>query len=172
MKYSNIINQNFEKERREREKRKTKQYNNNNNNNIMTKKEKRKRKKSYISNITSREIKWKKGRLTRLGCGGIESFLQVCEVFFNSSSLEFVNFCFLQTLVDDAILPIGGILQCHRRIQCLQPVLELFHWGRQNAGRKNHLKRKKGKKKFQKEKENENEKGICQTRKLKENKMK
>ena len=131
-----------------------------------------KKKKNKKSNITSREIKWKKGRLTRLGCGGIESFLQVCEVFFNSSSLILVNASVRHATLQSVFVPIGGILQCHRRIQCLQPVLELFHWGRQNAGRKIHLKRKKGKKKFQKEKENENEKGICQTRKLKENKMK
>ena len=109
------------------------------------KRKKKERKNPFISNITSREIKWKKGRLTRLGCWGwgIKSFLQVCEVFFHSSSLEFVNFCFLQTLVDRAILPIGSLLQCHGRIQCLQPVLELFHWSRQNAGREIIKKMKK-----------------------------
>ena len=129
-----------------------------------------KKKEKEKSNITSREIKWKKGRLTRLGCGGIESFLQVCEVFFNSSSLILVNASVRHATLQSVFVPIGSLLQFHGRIQCLQPALELFHW--QNAGRKNHLKRKKGKKKFQKEKENENEKGICQTRKLKENKMK
>ena len=108
------------------------------------KKERKKKEKIHSSPTSRPEKERKKGRLTRLGCWGwdIKSFLQVCQVFFHSSSLELVNFCFLQTLVDRAILPIGSLLQCHGRIQCLQPVLELFHWSRQNAGRE-IIKRKK-----------------------------
>ena len=113
------------------------------------KRKKKERKNPFISNTTSREIKWKKGRLTRLGCGGIESFLQVCEVFFNSSSLILVNASVRHATLQSVFVPIGSLLQFHGRIQCLQPVLELFHLSRQNAGRE-IIKKMKKKKNFSK----------------------
>ena len=117
------------------------------------KRKKKERKNPFISNITSREIKWKKGRLTRLGCWGwgIKSFLQFSQVFLHCSSLELINSCLFQSIVECALLPTSSLLQCHGGIQCLQPVLELFHWSRQNAGREIIKKMKMKKKNSRKE---------------------